>query len=153
MSDMITRSIIVKAEVDKVYHVWSNFEYFPRFMKYIRSIQMVGERKSHWVMKGPLGKGVEWDAYTTRMDKNQRVAWSSKDGEKNDVTTSGQAVFSPLPNGETEVTVMMQYIPKAGLPGEVVAKLFSHPDERMEEDLRNFKYYIEGMPERMTTTE
>lgn len=151
MSDMITKSITVKAEIDKVYHVWANFETFPQFMKYIRSVEVMGDGKSHWTMKGPLGANVEWDAYTTRMDRNQRVAWSTKDGDHNDVTTSGQAIFTSLPNGETQVTVSMQYNPKAGLPGEVVAKLFSNPSERLDEDLSNFKYFIEGKPERITS--
>ena len=40
------------------------------------------DRTSHWVMKGPLGADIEWDAETTRLDENERVAWNSKDNSE-----------------------------------------------------------------------
>jgi uncharacterized membrane protein len=58
--------------------------------------------------------------------------------------------FNSLPENETEVTVLMQYAPLGGKAGEFVANLFANPDKRLEEDLQNFKSYIEGMPERST---
>ena len=61
MADQVTRDIIVKASVDEAYRLWSNFENFPHFMKYISSITKTGNRTSHWVMDGPLGKKLEWD--------------------------------------------------------------------------------------------
>ncbi len=149
MSEMITRSIIVKANVDEVYRAWTNFENFPMFMKNILSVQKNGDKTSHWVMEGPLGKKIEWDAETTRLEENKRVAWSSKDHKDSDITTSGQVTFNPLSNGETEINVMLQYIPKAGLAGDAVAKFFSNPEEMLEEDLKNFKAYIEGMRDRI----
>ncbi len=145
MSDMITRSIIVKASTDQVYQLWENFENFPMFMQNIKSVKMMGDSTSHWVMEGPMGKRVEWDAQTTRLEPNKRIAWSTKDNQ-GDVTTSGQVTFNSLPNHETEVTVMLQYVPKAGLAGDLVAHLFSHPEKKLEEDLTNFKNYAEGMP-------
>jgi uncharacterized membrane protein len=43
---------------------------------------------------------------------------------------------------------MMHYDPPAGMVGEVASKFFGDLDKRVEEDLRNFKAYAEGMPER-----
>jgi uncharacterized membrane protein len=37
----------------------------------------------------------------------------------------------------------MQYKPPAGKAGEVIASIFSNPEERLKEDLRNFKRYAE----------
>jgi len=37
-----------------------------------------------------------------------------------------------------------RYVPPAGKLGEFVAQLFSDPDKRLDEDLRNFKAYAEG---------
>ncbi|MEZ4633465.1 MAG: hypothetical protein R2856_00525 [Caldilineaceae bacterium] len=51
--------------------------------------------------------------------------------------------FNSLPNEQTEVTVTMQYVPPAGLAGEVVAELFGNPEGKLTEDLRNFKKFIE----------
>jgi uncharacterized membrane protein len=148
MADQVTRDIIVKASVDEVYGIWANFESFPHFMKYIKSITRTGERTSHWVMEGPLGKNLEWDAETTKLEPNKRIAWNSRDG--GDIKTSGQVTFNALPQGQTEITVTLQYVPPAGALGEFVANLFSDPEKRLDEDLLNFKAYVEGTHSRTT---
>jgi uncharacterized membrane protein len=89
---------------------------------------------------------VEWDAETTLLEENKRIAWNSKD--RSPVSTSGQVTFNALPHNETEVTVMMHYDPPAGMAGEMVAKFFGNPEKRVEEDLQNFKRYAEGMMDR-----
>jgi len=146
MADQVTRDIIVKANVDEAYRLWANFENFPHFMKYVSSITKTGDRTSHWVMDGPLGKQLEWDAETTMLEPNKRIAWNSRDG--GDIKTSGQVTFNPLSNDQTEITVVLQYVPPAGALGEFVANLFSDPEKRLDEDLRNFKTFIEGTDSR-----
>jgi uncharacterized membrane protein len=143
MADRETRSIIVKADTQVVYDAWADFESFPRFMRHIKSVQKTGPRMSHWVMEGPLGRAVTWDAQTTRLEENKRIAWSSKDGAG--LTTSGEALFNGLTHGETEITVTLQYIPPAGRAGKVVSDLFANPGKMLEQDLRNFKAYVEGL--------
>jgi uncharacterized membrane protein len=145
MTEQVTRSIIVKADVATAYDAWASFENFPRFMKNIKSVRTTGPNMSHWEMEGPVGTKIEWDAETTRMEPNKRIAWSSKDHEDSDITTSGQVTFNDLPHGETEITVMLQYVPrKGGAVGGAVANLFANPEKQLEEDLYNFKEYIEG---------
>jgi uncharacterized membrane protein len=143
MPEQVTRTIIVKAGVSEVYDIWANFENFPLFMKYIMSVHKTGDGLSHWVMEGPLGKKIEWDAETTRMEPNKRIAWNSRD--QGDITTSGQVTFKELPQDETEIAVTLQYVPPAGALGTAVAKIFSDPAEQLEEDLKNFKAYAEGL--------
>jgi uncharacterized membrane protein len=147
MADPITKSIIVKGELSDVYRIWANFENFPRFMETIKSVKLLGDRLSHWVMQGPLGAPLEWDAETTRLDENERIAWNSKDNSA--LKTSGQVTFKSLKPNETEITVTMMYDPPAGLVGEVVAQLFGNPEGRLEADLRRFKEYVEESPTRI----
>jgi uncharacterized membrane protein len=149
MADQVTKSIIVKANVPDVFNIWANFENFPHFMKYIKSIRKTGDRTSHWVMEGPLGKDLEWDAETTKLEANKRIGWNSRDD--GDIKTSGQVTFNQLPQGQTEITVTLQYVPPAGAVGEFIAKLFSDPEKRLEEDLHNFKTYVEGTHSRTAT--
>lgn len=148
MAEQVTRTIIVKAPVSDVYQLWANFENFPYFMKNMESVSKTGDGLSHWVMKGPLGKKLEWDARTTRLEENTRIAWNSLDG--GDIKTSGQVTFTELPQGETEIAVTLQYVPPAGKVGELIAHLFDDPDGKLEEDLKNFKSYAEGMISRST---
>src|SRR5438270_2511684 len=137
MPDKFTQSIVVQSSVDDVYRLWANFELFPKFMQDIKSVTRLDDRTSHWVMKGPLGTDIEWDAETTRMDPNERVAWNSKDNSA--VTTSGQVTFRSLGVNETEVTVTLQYDPPAGAAGQALASLLANPEKRVRDDLENFK--------------
>lgn len=142
---MAVKNIIVKAPMNEVYQTWANFENFPNFMQHIRSVTKSDERSSHWVMDGPLHSRLEWDAETTRLEENKRIAWSSTGG---DIKTSGQVTFNALPSNEVEVTVMLRYIPPAGIAGDLFATLFTDPEGKLEEDLRNFKRYIEKKEEK-----
>jgi uncharacterized membrane protein len=56
--------------------------------------------------------------------------------------------FKGLPQGETEIAVTLQYVPPAGALGTAVANIFSDPAEQLEEDLKNFKTYAEGLQTR-----
>jgi uncharacterized membrane protein len=143
MANQITRTIIVKASPEEAFRVWANFENFPMFMKHVRQVRSFGDGVSHWEVAGPLGKTLEWDAEITRLEANKRIGWNTKD-RGGDLTTSGQVTFNDLPQGQTEVTVLMQYEPKAGLAGDIVAQILGNPEKKLEEDLSNFKSYIEG---------
>jgi len=147
MPDQFTQSIIVLANVDDVYRLWSNFELFPRFMHDIKSVTMLDDRTSHWVMKGPLGADVEWDAETTRQEPNERLAWNSKDNSS--VTTSGQVLFKSMGVNQTEITVTLRYDPPAGVAGQAIASLFANPEKRVREDLERFKEFVENPSERL----
>jgi uncharacterized membrane protein len=142
----VTKSTIIKRPASELFRLWANFENFPHFMQNIAEVRKTGDRTSHWKMEGPLGTKVEWEAETTLMEQDKRIAWNSKD--RSSVTTSGQVTFNALPNNETEVTVMMHYDPPAGMAGDMVAKFFGNPEKRVEEDLQNFKRYAEGMMDR-----
>lgn len=150
MARQVTKSVIVEASPEHLYGLWNNFETFPNFMSNIKLVEYTGEKTTHWEMEGPLNTTLEWKAETTVQEENKRIAWNSKDKE-GDVTTSGQVTFNGLPKGQTEVTVTLQYEPnKAGLAGDAVDALFGKPEERLEEDLRNFKQFAERHVRRVT---
>jgi uncharacterized membrane protein len=142
MNDATIRAIIVGAPAAEVFAAWASFETFPQFMKHIKSVTRTGERTTRWVAAGPLGRDVEWEAETTRYEPPKRIAWHSL--ESSPVRTSGQVTFNELPNGQTEVTVTLKYVPPGGAAGERLAQLLNDPEERLDEDLRNFKAFVEG---------
>lgn len=143
MSDQITRSIIVKGGISTVFGVWADYETFPNYMTYVSNVVKLGPRLSRWEVNGPMGIGLEWTAETTRFEPDQRIAWNTKDHDGN-TTTSGEVVFSELTDNQTLLTVAMNYVPPGGAIGESLAQLFSDPAKRLEEDLRNFKAYVEN---------
>src|SRR5918993_3878957 len=58
----VEKSVVVNRPVQEVYQFWRNFENLPRFMDHLESVTVIGETRSHWVAKGPVGTKVEWDA-------------------------------------------------------------------------------------------
>jgi uncharacterized membrane protein len=142
MAEQTTKSMIVGAPATEVFATWANFENFPHFMKHIKSVTRTGERTTRWVAEGPLGRDVEWEAETTRYEPGKRIGWHSM--ADSPIRTSGQVTFNELPNGQTEVTVTLQYVAPGGAAGEKLAHLLANPEEMLEEDLRNFKAYVEG---------
>ncbi len=137
----VTKTIVVNAPVEQVFTFWKNFENFPRFMENVESIQVTGEDLTHWKTKGPLGKTIEWDAKTTSVQENQKIAWQSTEG---DIETHGAVTFEEAGPGQTKVTVGMEYQPPGGVLGEAVAKMFSDPEDQLEEDLERFKKVAES---------
>lgn len=139
MAETITKTIVVNRPVDEIYNLWRNFDNFPYFMENIREVRRIDDLTSHWIMEGPMGRNVEWDAKTTAQDRNERIAWASTRG---DIDTNGQVRFKQLGNNQTEVTVVLQYDVKSTV-GEALAKMFDNPSRKLETDLHNFKRYAE----------
>ena len=141
MAQRVNESLEVDAPIDDVFRYWSNFENFPNFMSNIEEVRMTAQDTSHWRIKGPLGKSVEFDAKTTEMDPNRGIGWNTVEGE---VMTSGEVRFEETAPGRTQVEVTMNYAdPPGGAVGEAVANVLSNPERILKEDLGNFASIVE----------
>jgi uncharacterized membrane protein len=142
MAEQATRSIIVGATVGEVFEAWSSFENFPHFMKNVKSVTRRPDGSTHWVAEGALGRSVEWDAETTMFEPNTRIGWHSREGSA--IKTSGQVTFVELGTGQTQVNLTIQWVVPATRGGERLAGILADPEKRVEQDLYNFKSYVEG---------
>lgn len=141
MAQRVNESIEVGAPKEQVFRYWSNFENFPEFMQNIEEVRTTGEDTTHWKVKGPLGKSVEFDARTTEKDPERGIGWNTIEGE---VMTSGEVRFEEIASDRTRVEVTMNYAdPPGGKVGEKVAGLLSDPQKSLQEDLRNFEQIVE----------
>jgi uncharacterized membrane protein len=131
-------AITVRAPRDEVYAFWRDFENFPSFMAHVESVQISGDRRSHWTARGPIGK-VEWDAELIEDNPGRVIAWRSLPHA--DVPNYGTVRFQDAPgNRGTEVHVNIHYEPPAGRLGVTLAKLFGEePQQQASDDLRRFK--------------
>ncbi|MBV9928822.1 MAG: SRPBCC family protein [Acidobacteria bacterium] len=138
----VNKSIIINAAPEEVYSYWRDFENLPRFMRYLESVTVTGEGRSHWVAKAP-GGSVEWDAEMTEDVPNQRISWRSLEGSE--VETSGTVRFEPAVGGRgTVLHVTLDFNPPGGAVGALFAKLWGEdPDGEMQTDLRRFKQIVE----------
>lgn len=142
-SSFVTRSVWVNKPPEEAYRFWRNFENLPRFMHHLESVQKVGESRSRWRVKGPLGRSFEWEARIERDEPNQLIAWRSIEGSE--VENSGKVSFEFGPAGRgTIVRVDVTYQPPGGRVGAGVAKLMGRDAGQMlATDLRAFKQIIE----------
>ena len=139
----VEQSIRVNAPAEQVYRYWRNFTNFPNFMEHVEEVRTLDSegRRSHWKLKGPLGKTVEFDADLVRDEPNRMIGWNSTGGS---METSGAVTFSQV-DQTTDVHVVMNYYdPPAGALGEAISKIFSNPEKMLKEDLQRFKDIAEG---------
>ena len=139
----IERTVTIGRPVDELYRFWRSFENLPRVMDHLESVTVLDDRRSHWVAKAPAGTTVEWDAEIHNEVPNELIAWRSV--HEASVPNAGSVHFRPAPAGRgTEVKVVLEYEPRAGKLGALVAKLFGEePDVQVREDLRRFKMMME----------
>jgi uncharacterized membrane protein len=140
----VQKTFTIQRSPEECYNFWHNFENLPRFMTHLQSVQMLGENRSRWTARGPLGTNVSWDAEVINDKPNELIAWRSVEGSE--IDNAGSVRFRPGPNGRgTEVTVELNYEPPAGVVGATIARLLGEePEVQVQEDLRRFKQLMEA---------
>ena len=113
-------------------------------MKHVESVCELDDRRSHWVVCGPAGRTVEWEAEIINEIDQELIGFRSLDGGKVDL--AGSVQFKDAPDGRgTEVIVEIQYNPPAGILGAFAAKMWgAEPGWQIGEDLRRFKCALEA---------
>lgn len=139
----IQKTIHVDAPIGEVFDFWASFENFPRFMENVLEVRDTGNGRSHWVVRGPAGTRLEWNAEITRFEPNQVIAW--KTDRESAVDNAGIVRFEPSETGSgTRVSVRFSYNPPGGAVGHGVAALLGRdPKRTMDEDLVRFKSLLE----------
>ena len=136
------RSVTINRPVAELYAYWRVFGNLATFMDNIVEISAIDDKRSHWVVKAPGGRVVEWDAVVTEERENEYIAWASEEGA--DVPNSGRIDFRDAGARGTVVTATILYDPPAGVVGKVIAKLFQRePAIQARRDLRRFKQLME----------
>lgn len=137
----VEKTIRIDASPEQVYDMFANYENFPRYMSNVIEVRDLGDRRSHWFVRGPAGTHFQWNARLTESSRPRRLAWESEPGAE--VEQTGSILFEPFRNG-TRVTVHMSYRPPAGAVGHALASLLgSDPKRQMDQDLARMKSLVE----------
>jgi uncharacterized membrane protein len=139
----VDQSVDVRRSPMELYHFWHQLANLPDVMPHVVSVTLQGSR-SHWVVAGPAGTQVQWDAEFINEKSGELISWQSLPGSA--VQSAGSVRFEPLDDGQsTRVRVVLEYLPPAGKAGAFVAHLLgSAPDQQLESDLRRFKERMES---------
>ncbi len=139
----VRKAITVNRPVEEVYAFWHDLRNLPRFMLHLESVEEIGDGRTRWRTRAPVGMSVEWEAETIEDNPNDRIAWKSVEGSQ--VDNVGSVRFVKAPGGRgTEVHVELRYRPMGGAIGAAIAWLFGESaDQQIYDDLRAFKQVIE----------
>jgi uncharacterized membrane protein len=139
----VEKSMAVNKSPAECYQFWRNVENLPRFMEHLESVQVTGERRSHWVAKGPRGMRLEWDVEITDDRPAEAIGWRTLEGSQ--VASAGAVHFEPAPARRgTIVRLSMHYSPVGGRLTMALAKLLGEdPQLQIKDDLRRFKQLLE----------
>jgi uncharacterized membrane protein len=132
----VTKSIDVNVPVRTAYDQWTQFESFPQFMEGVDRVQQLDDTHLHWTVT-VNGKTEEYDAVVTEQNPDERVAWKSTSGQPN----AGVVTFHRLGEDQTRVTVQMSWEPNSLT--EKVGSALGFDDRQIQQDLDNFKRFIE----------
>ncbi len=133
----IEQSIDVNVPIHEAYNQWTQFETFPQFMQGVDEVRQLDDTHLHWSATIG-GQHKEWDAEITEQQPDQRVAWTSRDGDQN----AGSVDFHRISDDRTRVTLTMDVEPSGTL--EKVGSAVGVPSGQVKDDLEHFKEFIES---------
>jgi uncharacterized membrane protein len=134
----VERAMAFNEAPEKLYAFWHDFRNLPTIMPNVESVSVYPDGRSHWVVRGPAGTSMEWDAEVINDKPNELIAWRTVPGAR--VEHAGSVRFEPQPGGGTLVRVSLQYSPPGGELAHLVSAVFgADPGERIQEDLERLK--------------
>lgn len=138
----------IQAPAQRCYDWWRPLTHMPLIFPDVQKVEpRSGEADmTHWVVTGPAGKNVEWDAKIVDDEPGRKVAWKSVEAgteQSNIVSTAGAVRFDDH-GDSTGVEVSLQYEPPGGAVVDAVATLFADPQQKVESALDRFKELMEN---------
>jgi Polyketide cyclase / dehydrase and lipid transport len=135
-------SVTVQAPVHQVCALFTHFDDFPKFMRFVKEVTYLDEQRTHWVVH--VLRDYEWIAINEDWLPDKQVGWRSISGLKN----AGKVKFRPLGPSRTMVDVYISYVPPTGPLGVVVDALSvgEYFSSVLNEDLQNFARMVEEAP-------
>lgn len=129
---------------EEVYNFWRELENLPLFMGHLESVKRLNNDISEWNAKIPGGMGnIRWKSEIVKERPNEFLGWHSLPGSG--IENAGKVEFKDAKDSGTNLHVVITYHAPMGIAGEGVARMFNpYFKEIVEEDVKNFKKYIEN---------
>ena len=139
----INRACGINKPRQDVYAFFRDFKNWPSFMENVERVDVIDDKRSHWVVKAPAGRTVEWDSTITEEIPGERFAYRSEEG--GDIRNTGVVTFKDGAGGKgSEVHVAIVFEPPGGKLGRTFAALFmKDPAIQLRQDLVRFKMLME----------
>lgn len=139
----IERSLTIGKSPDELYWFWRDPRNLNRIMGHFAEVTAVREDRTHWRVRGPLGRSGEWDARIVEDRPGDLLRWESVEGAE--FPNEGSVSFRPAPGDwGTEVKLRFRFDPPGGALGDAAMKRFGVvPGTLASKALRRFKSLVE----------
>jgi len=139
----LSHSITIDKPRKALYRYWRDFSNLPDVIDGLQRVEKLDSRRWRWVMDGPLGQTVEWEAEIIDDQPNERIAWRATDRR---LANGGWVEFRDAGTRRgTEVRAFLVGEPPASQVGPTLADLFRRdPAEQIRDALWNLKKRLEG---------
>lgn len=132
----------IKRPAQDLYRMWTDWGRVPQWMHGVQSVTSVGHGVTHWVVDGPGGATVEYDAQVLEKNEGKSFAWMTTADAP--IKAYGEVHFDETKRG-TVVRVVLAYNSPVGLLGAAVAGMQGvEPTSQLKEHLRRFKQLAEA---------
>src|SRR4029079_15281321 len=99
---LVWRTVSINKPREEIYRAWRDFSGFPAFMENVDAVEDLGDGRSRWTIKAPLGSTVELVTRITEDVPNDLIAWKSEPDSQ--VQTEGRLeLFDTAPGRGTAV--------------------------------------------------
>lgn len=133
-----TKEVVdVNVPVRTAYNQWTQFEEFPSFMDNVLEVRQLDNRHLRW-RASIAGREEAWDAEITEQIPDERIAWRSIGGVRNE----GEVTFRRLSDSSTRIVLRMTYEPRT--LDEKLGDTLGFVSSSARSSLERFKAFIEG---------
>jgi uncharacterized membrane protein len=140
----VERSATIRKSPEELYRAWRDPGVLGQTMGHFAEIVDGKAGRTHWTVRGPLRRTLEWDAQITDDRPGELLRWESVGGAY--IPNGGSVRFRPAPQDwGSEVALELRFMPPVGPLGKAAAKLGRlAPAMLAETALRRFKSLVEA---------
>ena len=139
----LTSHITVNCAPREAYDYWRDFRQLPRVMRFLERVEPLSENRYRWVLRGPVGASVSWEAEVVDDRPGEILAWRSLEGY--DIDHWGHVAFRPRgENRGTELAVELNVTTSGPATRAVVRRLAGLENAALDQALRDIKAYLEA---------
>lgn len=91
----IAWSITVEKPARELYQLWREPDKLSQIMGDFAEITSVSENRTHWRMRGPFGRTMEWETQVVENRPGEILRWESLEGAR--LRNEARCAFAPRP--------------------------------------------------------
>lgn len=139
----VERVLTIGRPAEELHRLWRDPQALAAIMAHFAEVTPVDADRTHWKVRSPIGRSLEWDARIVEERPGELLRWESLEGAE--LPSEGTLSFRRAPGDwGTEASLWMRFRPPGGALGAALMKrLQLVPRVLAQRSLRRFKSLAE----------